>query len=414
VLKRTLTLLSAVPLLVSLAAWAPLELVEEGARYAAGSASGDPDYRAGQEALDAGRWAEAARLFARLAAKGGAEAAAALYWQAYAEHRDGRKAPALEALQKLKKDYAESAWLDDAKALEIEIRGGRSVGAQESGGPAGSEEDEELKLYALQSLMANDSERAVAVLEQFLRKPHSRKLTEQALFVLSQSDSPRARQVIAQVARGEQHPEMREKAIELLGVSGDEESSRLLSEMYASVTDARLRGKILESFLISDDKPRLLAAAKGEKDPRLRGKAIELLGAMGATGELRQLYRSESAPEVKRKIIEGLFIAGDVETLSEVARTDADPEMRRKAIEGLGVSGGAKAAESLKQIYRSTSDAGVKKKVIEAFFIQGNAQALIEVARAEKDRSLRREALEKLSLMDSEEAMEFLLKQLEE
>jgi len=46
--------------------------------------------------------------------------------------------------------------------------------------------------------------------------------------------------------------------------------------------------------------------------------------------------------------------------------------------------------------------------------IHGNVDALIEVARTEKDRELRREAIEKLSIMGDEKATEFLLELLEE
>ena len=48
--------------------------------------------------------------------------------------------------------------------------------------------------------------------------------------------------------------------------------------------------------------------------------------------------------------------------------------------------------------------------VIEGLFIQDNAKALIELFRAEKDPALKRQIVQKLGLMDSDEAMEFLEK----
>jgi hypothetical protein len=46
--------------------------------------------------------------------------------------------------------------------------------------------------------------------------------------------------------------------------------------------------------------------------------------------------------------------------------------------------------------------------------LQGNHQALIEVIRSEEDRELRKKALEYLSLIDSDEAMDFMLQALED
>jgi hypothetical protein len=68
--------------------------------------------------------------------------------------------------------------------LEQEIRGGGDRPA------ATSEDDEELKLYALDSLMQAEPEQAVPVLERLLAGNASSRLKERALFVLSQSDSP--------------------------------------------------------------------------------------------------------------------------------------------------------------------------------------------------------------------------------
>lgn len=51
----------------------------------------------------------------------------------------------------------------------------------------------------------------------------------------------------------------------------------------------------------------------------------------------------------------------------------------------------------------------MRKAVIEAFFIQGNARALIRLARAEKDPQTKRSIIEKLSVMGSGEATDYLL-----
>ena len=47
--------------------------------------------------------------------------------------------------------------------------------------------------------------------------------------------------------------------------------------------------------------------------------------------------------------------------------------------------------------------------MLNALFIQGNAKALIEIAKQETDPSLKREAVQKLSIMGSKEATDYMM-----
>jgi HEAT repeat protein len=279
---------------------------------AAGTEPKDDLYRAAQRDLDANRWGQAIEKFGQVAQRGGSEADAALYWKAYAENKAGRSQPALATLRQLAGAHPKSEWLDDAKALEVEIRG--------DDGDAPLSEDEELKLYALNGLLGNDPERALPMLHKFLQGNHPPRLKEQALFVISQSDGPEARKTLHDVARGSAHPELQLKAVEYLG------------------------------------------------------------------------------------------IAGDVEILAELARQEKNPPVRSQAIRGLGLVESEKSSAALRSIYSSSSDTSIRKAVLEALFIQENARALIDLYRTEKDREVRREIVRYLSMMDSEEAEQFISK----
>jgi HEAT repeat protein len=372
---------------------------------AAGQAQKDEQYLAARKDLDAGRWAAAIDKFGRVAARGGADADAALYWKAYSQKKSGRPGDALATLRHLGGAFPKSSWMDDARALELEIRG-------ESGqrpNPA-AEGDEELKLYALNGLMSSDSKQAVPMLLKFLEGRHSRPLKEQALFVLSQSDSPEARKVLVDVARGGRYPELQHKAIESIGISGDAEGIQRLAEIYGSTTKPAVKIAILDAYLVADQTARVFAIAREEKDPEVRRKAIEQLGPMNARQELRQLYRSESAPATKMAVLDSLAVADDVEALVEISRDEKDPGLRRKAISGLGINDSPQATAALKSLYTANADARVRMAVIEGLFIQDNAKALIELFRTEKDPALKHEIVQRLGTMDSDEATEFLSK----
>ena len=372
---------------------------------AAAASPKDELYSQARKDLDDGRFNAAAEKFGRVAQRGGSDADAALYWKAYAQNKAGKPADALATVRQLGGAYPKSSWMDDAKALEQEIRG-------ESGKPPNpaAEDDEELKLYALNGLMSSDSKRAVPMLLKFLEGRHSPRLKEQALFVLSQSDSAEGRKVLVDVARGNRYPELQRKAIESLGVSGEPADVQALADVYASTDKPGVKIAILDAYLVADQTARVFAAAREEKDPQVRLKAIRQLGPMDATKELRQLYHSESSPANKMVILDSLAVADDVEALIEIAHEEKDPGLRRKAISGLGINDSPQAAAALKSIYTANADAGTRRAVIEGLFVQDNAKALIELFRAEKDPALKREIVQKLGLMDSDEAMDFLQK----
>jgi hypothetical protein len=359
-------------------------------------------YERGSEALDESEWQDAVRAFGEVVRLGGRRADGALYWKAYSLSKLAKKAEALQALSELGRTSPQSRWVSEAKALEQELRAGGQA-ATEAGA------DEEMKLLALNALMNSDENRAIPLLEGFLQGNQPPRLKDRALFVLSQSDSPRAREILIRTAKGASSPDLQMRAIKYLGLSGDRASVQALSEVYAGSPDVSVRRAILRAFMTADDVAPVLAAAKTEKSADLRLEAIRQLGAMEAADELLQLYRVESAVELKEEILQSLGVAEAAAPLGEIAKSEADARLRRAAIEALGIIDGRESGALLRSLYPAQKDAESKKAVMQALFVQDNAKALIEIARAEKDPSLRREAVEKLSHMDSREAQEYML-----
>ena len=121
-------------------------------------AGDDRAYEKGQAAIDARRWDQAVQAFSAAAAEKGEHADGALYWKAYALNKLSRREEALTTLAELRRSYANSRWLDDARALELEVR-------QDSGQKINpnAEPDEELQLLALSGLMNSDPERALPI-----------------------------------------------------------------------------------------------------------------------------------------------------------------------------------------------------------------------------------------------------------
>ena len=362
-------------------------------------------YDDGQEALDEGRWDRAAEYFTRLAELKGPRTDAALYWRAYALNRVGQRPEALQAIAELVKSYPNSRYLQQAKALEVEVRrdAGQPVLPENQG-------DEELKLMAIQGLQHSDPERAIPMLEGILAGTASPKLKARALFVLAQSESPKARAVLANVAKGNSLPDLQERAIQYLGVHGGAGNRALLSEIYAASNDVAIKRRVLRAFMVAGEKDRVMAAATGEQVPELRAEAVRQLGVMGAHAELAQLYQKEPDVEVKKQILRAMFVGGDAARLIELARNEPNAELRRTAVRNLGLIGSQRAGAALVEMYAKETDGAIKRAVIEALFIQSNGEALVGLARKETDPQMKREIVQKLSLMpQSKVVMDYLM-----
>ncbi len=272
-----------------------------------------------------------------------------------------------------------------------------------------SQSDDDLKLMAINSLLTSDSERALPLLQKILQGNQPPRVKERALFVLAQSGSPQARELLVQIARGNSNPDLQMKALNYLGLFGGKESRKTLGEIYRSVIDTQVKRQILRSYMTSGDREQLLALAKTEKVPELRRDAIHQLGVLGARTELWELYQAYPEQDMRAAILQALFIGGDVARLIEVARTEKDPTLKGQAIRLLGVSGSQKTGDLLVSIYQSETDASLRRRALEGLFIQNNAKALIELARKETNPEMKKDIVSKLALMHSKEAQDYMM-----
>jgi hypothetical protein len=365
-------------------------------------------YDNGREALDEEKYEQARERFSELAKTNGPQTDAALYWEAYADQRLGQRQAALAAIADLKNRFPQSRWQKDASALEIEVRQGTGQPSRPE-----AQDDEELKMLAIQSLMNSDPERAMPLLEKVLQGSATPKEKSKAMFVLAQSGSPQGREIIGRIARGQSNPELQRKAVEYLGIFGGAEARKTMAEIYASSSDASLKRLILRSYMIGGDKDRLFAAAKSEKDPTLRGEAIRQLGLVHAEKELAELYQTENSPELRHELLQAFFLAGDANKLAEAAKNEKSPELRRSAVRNLGLIHSDQSEKALAEIYARETDRGIREEVLNAYFIQGNAGAIVAIARAEKDPEIKKVAVQKLSLMHSKEASDYMMELLQ-
>jgi HEAT repeat protein len=373
---------------------------------AAGNAKEDALYSDGTRAINDAHWSQAESIFTNIAQQHGARAEAALYWKAYAENKQGNPARALETCSQLRQAYPHGNWINECGALEIEIRGKSNDPL-----PPQAEQDEDLKLLALNSLMQQDESRALPVIQQILSGDKSEKLKARALFVLAQDQSPQAQALLGQVARGERNPALQRKAIQMLAIGRGKQSADTLTAIYRESTNDDVKKSVLQTYLIIGTPDPLVEAARHETNPELVRTAVHTLGAMGATSQLLALYHDTNSPETKAEVISGLIPAGQkgADALGSIAASEQDAELRRKAIRNLGIAGGMSAAPTLVATYKKNADPETRKAVAQALFLAGDSHDLVELARAEKDPGVKQSIVQQLSLMHSKEATDYML-----
>ncbi|HMD19110.1 MAG TPA: HEAT repeat domain-containing protein [Alloacidobacterium sp.] len=366
----------------------------------------DQLYSDATRAINESRWSDAESLLDQVIDQHGRRADGALYWKAYVENKEGRSSDALKTCADLRQSYAKSTWLKECNALEIEIRG-------KSGSPVQpqAEQDEDLKLLALTSLMQSGDVNALPILKQILEGQQSERLKERALFVLAQDQSKPAQDLLGQIIRGEKDPTLQVKAIRMLAVTRGNQAADTLADVYGRSSNPSVKKAVLDSYLVMGAPDKLVQVAQHESDPELARHAVSELGAMGAVSQLSTMYQSTNSKETKAAIINAFVAAGGkgADALSAIASSEQDPDLRRKAIRNMGVAGGSSMIPTLLSIYSKSTDEESKRAVLDALFVAGDAHDLVSLARSEKDPSAKRDIVGKLAVMHNKEATDYMM-----
>lgn len=362
-------------------------------------------YGRGQSALDDHKYDQALDYFTEVVARGGPKADGALYWKAYTLIKLGRPDEATAAIAQLRTSFPSSHWLDDAKALELEVKqaSGKAVSPE-------SESDDDLKLMALNGLAQTDPARAFPLLDKLLKGPASPKLKKNAIYVLAINTTPQAQQLLEQIARGNGNPDLQITAIGyMLRNKQFPNRTQTLYEIYNSTSDAQVKREIINALRSNSDTDHLMQIYKAEKDPDLRRSAIAGLGDKPGNAELWQLYQAETTPEGKLAILDAMHDNGNTEKLTEVARTDKDPKVRMRAIQVLSSYRAVNSGDTLSSLYGSEQDPQVKRQILNEISSRRNAKALVDIYHKESNFEMKKAILSHLGNMRTTEANELYM-----
>ncbi|HKS06315.1 MAG TPA: HEAT repeat domain-containing protein [Gemmatimonadaceae bacterium] len=407
------------------------------------SGAADSVYRAARSAFNDDRYRRAVDLFGEYLDRfpRGGRAADALYYRAFSRFRLGERSDlraALSDLSRYEDQYRSTEMIDDARALRTRVcsalagSGDAECGqelVQRAGGPppAGtgprgsgptgtppaargntrstSDDDDDLRIMALNGLIQMNSEAALPILKRLLadRSGSSENIREQALWLVSQKGSREAVDILLDVAKNDPSSSVRENAVFWLSQTNDPRVVDVLEQMLMQSTDRAIQQKAV--FSLSQVRGQrasdILRAYAERKDApeEVRADAIFWLAQSGRgvnVTYLRDLYGRLTEDELKDKVIFALTQMKEGRpVLLEIAKdTRENPERRGQAIFWLGQ--GSNNISELASLYGTLDNSELKEQVIFSISQSSDRAALdklMEIARSDKDRSAREKAV---------------------
>jgi len=395
-------------------------------------------YQAAREALNARRYAEAARAFAelrRLHPQSG-YVADSYYYQAFALSREGARQElqqALELLDAQRERFPSAATARDADQLRVRIdaqlarrgdaRAAEAI-AQQAAGPCGPEQ--EVRAAALSALLNMDAERAIPILREVLqsRDACSAELRRQAVFLISQKMTDESVDILLDLAHRnpDPDPEVREQAVFWLSQVKSEEAMAALESILRETNDPEIQERAV--FAISQHGGERAARVLVELAQRegasveMREQAIFWIGQSKSAGGARallDLYPRLNDPELKERAIFAIAQTNTPEGRRWLVERAKDArenqEVRKNALFWAGQTGGLNASD-LKDLYASLTDPEMKEQVIFVASQRKETEVvdfLMGVARDEQDQELRERAIFWLGQSKDPRVPEFLL-----
>jgi HEAT repeat protein len=377
-------------------------------------------FREAREALKDEKWSQAQDKFSQFINRypDHKEVDAALYWLALTFKKQDMLQDTSDTLERLLREFPQSSWADDAKALRIEIAA--RLGKKDVINEGINGNNDEIRLTALQSLLQSSPERA-AKLAMDILKPDSAAssaLKEGAVMVLSDSGEKEAIPALIEVARNANDMKLRRRAIEALGNVNDDGVVDFLSEM-ATKSDDRDIARAAVNALADQSSPRvsalLLEVARSAANIKSRAGAILQLGERGdesVIDEMVKLYEKDKGEDIRSEIISALAEMNNLHSqevnVVEISRATGKVEIHRKGIPAPAAHD--KAINILIQLYDSESEEQVKSRILTALSNSQNKRGLrklIEVATNSPSPTLKAQAVSLLEESDDPEAAKF-------
>jgi HEAT repeat protein len=370
-------------------------------------------FREGRDFIEAQNWQRAAEKFSDFI-RGypkDKDLDAALYWYAYALHKQGSKDDAVKPLLRLIENYPGSSWRREAEALLVVL------GHQDKLTSIQSRENCELKILALQSLFQADEERAITFVTEVLRANSQQQcqgLQAAAVSLLGSHGGTRAVPMLLEIARSNPDLKLRQTAIRRLGDQHTDAVTDELIKLYDADRTKEIRAQILRALVESRSArgtAKVIEVARSGDDPALRQWAIRYMAELkdsNSLDELIRIYDADKTVEIRAQIIRVLAERDDPKAkakLLDIARQGETPELRIEAVRRLS-DHHRLSIDDILGFYNSETNTSLRQAYLRVLAESPDPRAqtkLYDIARTGEPIELRLYALRRLGDKDDEQ-----------
>lgn len=336
----------------------------------AGFAASESTPLAGHRALMEARFADAERAFASqeaaLRAQGAPEVDGAVYWQAYAAHRAGRHRSAEFLARRLLREFPESPYADEARALLPRSALSR---LGELPRQAADPERDDPALEAL--IAAGQSEPLMKLVEDAGQSMRNR---QRAFFALGLVDVARAQAAALRLVDGRKSPLAVDAATWLAMQS---QTQALMRQRYQRFPPV-LRSALVKGWASVGDAASLRAAYDGERESGVRFALIDALGQVGQYDVLLAAAAGDNASD-RHAALNGLAYGERSKELLRLLSAAPDDERRMEVIRSLGAAGGGDEVARAIAPYASSQHLPMRTASVDALAQMGASEMLLEL-----------------------------------
>jgi tetratricopeptide (TPR) repeat protein len=435
--------------------------------------SENADYDRGISFLDSGRYDSAVEAFDKVIAKGGKKTEGAMYWKAYALGRLGKRDDSIRTIEELQKKYPSGRWTNDAKALLMDVRqaSGQPVSPDKAGdeelklialgGLMARDPDRaiplveqlltgsaspKLKERGLFVLAQSASPRAKTLLAEFAKGRGNPDLQLKALDYLGAFGGGPDVPLLVEVYKSSGDVDVKKRVIRSLAMTGRHgfvfggfgpsdftvvndlamaearvavDRAKVEAEVARALADTERTRVQVEARTRADVERTAVARATGEGTANAASKQWSVASAerekarqakaKEAADALWQIYSTESSVELRREILSNMRFSAQADRLLQIAKTDPNPDLRRAAVQGLMFDRSPKSTDVMLGLYKDEKNPAVKHQILDNIMAAGSAATLVQMARQETEPAVRKQLVERLSMMKDKEAVDYMM-----
>jgi hypothetical protein len=373
-------------------------------------------FRSARDLITDGDWAKAQEKFDQYVSQFPNEKNidAALYWMAYAEHKQAKYDQCRMTIDKLLQKYPNTNWKDDARVLLLQMPGASTAAYADIVRTVG------------QAVIAPPAVEQPLVYGQAMTVPQVKAARATPITPIAQVDGVTI--VYADDYADDDNSndpcEFKIVVLQTLFQTDVQRGIMAASEWLKPGSTQTVRCKSAALTLLGRNggktvTPVLLGVARNETDLKLRARAISALGATNDDSVVDSL-RDFAMSSPDNSIVEASLYALSKHTgeraitvLSEFAtNTSRTIPQRKLAIASISARTGEPAVDALFRIYDGDQTVEIRKAVISGFANRRSERAgtkLFDIARSSDNVELRKAAISAISRRSGDKAIEFLL-----